>query len=479
MGRTQIPGDQILDANLTSADLANGSIIPSKISAVVTDDFTFPRDISTNRDLRITNNNKLIFGLSNQAFLKYNTDIGSIELSSDASGTENTLASRKGLYLYSNTESDGSGTYNPGIYLREDSGQVQITNDNVFQGTIDDVFNVLEVTWNHGVDIGDHYVMHVGRQSFGNNGNAGTLRFGYHADGTNTPATIINTLESNSELIFISGYLAQTEMARMTTNAFKIPNNHKVILGNGDDAWISYDSTIGSVLVSLDGTNAELVSNGGFGLAANASTEYEPFFGLGTDGSGRIQLYSVNFGADADRMLDTGFEQGISSGFHPAVRISKGNPAADIYLQLGYDADGSVRTGSRIRGSNLTIELNSGFITGLTDPTDPQDAATKSYVDTNSSSAPSVVTITSASYTAASDGIILADATSNAITVNLPAASGNSGLQYVIKKIDSSVNTVTVDPDGSEMIDTFTTLVITTQDESITIVCDGSNWFII
>ena len=77
----------------------------------------------------------------------------------------------------------------------------------------------------------------------------------------------------------------------------------------------------------------------------------------------------------------------------------------------------------------------------------------------------------------ATDHTKLCDCTSNAITVNLDAA--NAGMQYVIKKIDATANAVTIDANGSETIDGGLTAVINTQYESVTIVSDGSNWFIV
>lgn len=46
-----------------------------------------------------------------------------------------------------------------------------------------------------------------------------------------------------------------------------------------------------------------------------------------------------------------------------------------------------------------------------------------------------------------------------------------------IKKIDSSANTVTIDPDGSATIDGSATKTLTTQYESIMIQWDGTNWY--
>lgn len=78
--------------------------------------------------------------------------------------------------------------------------------------------------------------------------------------------------------------------------------------------------------------------------------------------------------------------------------------------------------------------------------------------------------------------IVLCDASSGAITINLPAGTGRTGLQYTIKKIDSSANTVTVDGYSSETIDGATTQVINYQWTSITIAClggGGSGWYIV
>jgi hypothetical protein len=95
--------------------------------------------------------------------------------------------------------------------------------------------------------------------------------------------------------------------------------------------------------------------------------------------------------------------------------------------------------------------------------------------------APAVTTETTASVSpTAMSGqtVLLCDCTANAITVNLPTAVGNSAL-YSIKKTDVSVNTVTIDADGAETIDGAATAVITVQFASLTLVSDGSNWYVI
>ena len=64
------------------------------------------------------------------------------------------------------------------------------------------------------------------------------------------------------------------------------------------------------------------------------------------------------------------------------------------------------------------------------------------------------------------------------INVNLVAAATcGSGFKYQIK--NRSTNTLTIDPNGSETIDGSATFAIASQEASVTLVTDGSNWFII
>lgn len=82
-------------------------------------------------------------------------------------------------------------------------------------------------------------------------------------------------------------------------------------------------------------------------------------------------------------------------------------------------------------------------------------------------------------YTAtATDTYINVDATGGAVTITLPAASGNTGLEINVKKIDSSVNGVIIDGNGSETIDGATTRTIAVQYTAYTLVCTGSSWSI-
>lgn len=79
----------------------------------------------------------------------------------------------------------------------------------------------------------------------------------------------------------------------------------------------------------------------------------------------------------------------------------------------------------------------------------------------------------------ANDTVILGDATSGNVTITLPLASIASGYRFCIKKSDSSANNVIIARSGSDTIDGSTSATVSVQYVSLTVVSDGSNWYII
>ncbi len=73
---------------------------------------------------------------------------------------------------------------------------------------------------------------------------------------------------------------------------------------------------------------------------------------------------------------------------------------------------------------------------------------------------------------------VMVDATSpgGTKTINLPTAVGNRGIWYSIKKIDSTSNTVTIDPFSTQTIDGASTLVLAAQGDAVIVVSDNANW---
>ncbi|HEX4662475.1 MAG TPA: hypothetical protein VH144_02580 [Candidatus Saccharimonadales bacterium] len=76
-----------------------------------------------------------------------------------------------------------------------------------------------------------------------------------------------------------------------------------------------------------------------------------------------------------------------------------------------------------------------------------------------------------------SDTVIFANATSGNVTITLPSAASNGGYRFYVKRIDSSANTCSVA--SSDNIDGQASVSLSLQYTSITIVSDGSTWYII
>jgi hypothetical protein len=91
-------------------------------------------------------------------------------------------------------------------------------------------------------------------------------------------------------------------------------------------------------------------------------------------------------------------------------------------------------------------------------------------------------TETGASYTAGTNNetIILADASTTAITINLPAVASSANTEFIIKAIDLT-NPVTIDSNAVESIDGDTGPItpFNNQHDFLNIICDGSQWWII
>lgn len=78
-----------------------------------------------------------------------------------------------------------------------------------------------------------------------------------------------------------------------------------------------------------------------------------------------------------------------------------------------------------------------------------------------------------------SERTVPCDATAGAFTVSLPAASTCAGLEYVVKKIDSSGNAITIDGSGSETIDGATTYSLASQYKYVIIHSNGTGWWVV
>jgi hypothetical protein len=169
-------------------------------------------------------------------------------------------------------------------------------------------------------------------------------------------------------------------------------------------------------------------------------------------------------------LTNTGGSRCVALGYE----AGRNSSSADSCIFIGFQAG---RTSTR--DNTLIIENSSDITTPLIYGEFDNDVLTfnASVEITKAVRTSAVETITASSDTLDDSNYdVLCDCSSNAITINLPAASGNTGLEYLVTKVDSSGNAVTIDPNGSETINGVTTAIITAQYTSLTLRCDGSNW---
>jgi len=74
--------------------------------------------------------------------------------------------------------------------------------------------------------------------------------------------------------------------------------------------------------------------------------------------------------------------------------------------------------------------------------------------------------------------VFLVDATSGNITVSLADVTTlPDGFKFGIKKVDATTNTITIDPNGSQTIDSAATLVINDEVKGYLVTGDATEWF--
>jgi hypothetical protein len=186
-------------------------------------------------------------------------------------------------------------------------------------------------------------------------------------------------------------------------------------------------------------------------------------------------LYSASNSAVQGRFSLTGAATGTNvytlppnTGRLAATNAVQSWSAAQTFSALGtFNSGLTVSGGASIAGTtNVTGSLSStaGFTT-----TDLVASSTLTFQH---------VAVYS-TFTAGSALTFLCDATSGAMSANLPAASGQNGRVYIFKKVDSSANAVTVTAAGSDKIDGAGTKVLTAQYSTVGLHCDGTAWWII
>jgi hypothetical protein len=129
--------------------------------------------------------------------------------------------------------------------------------------------------------------------------------------------------------------------------------------------------------------------------------------------------------------------------------------------------------------SNLLGNTGDVFIKRTTEPLILKKKSS-GWVNISNKEVITVASTTTISPTQSST-LYLADSSSSSLTLTLSTSSLEVGKEVIIKDStgSSSINSITVNTEGSETIDGQASFTISSNYTSISIISDGSNWFII
>lgn len=135
---------------------------------------------------------------------------------------------------------------------------------------------------------------------------------------------------------------------------------------------------------------------------------------------------------------------------------------------------GTLQPGDRRIDTQGTLYLNAGNVVVNGDAVDFQPSTSTTVV------APTSVVAKTAAYTlSVTDAVVTGNATVAAFRLTLPTAITATGRAYVLKRLNSGGNAVTVGTSLGQTIDGAATKVLGSQYAFIKVISNGANWLII
>lgn len=159
----------------------------------------------------------------------------------------------------------------------------------------------------------------------------------------------------------------------------------------------------------------------------------------------------------------------VNGGLSQSTNIQEWNTYGGTILAK-VDKDGNISTTVNVSGVSGIFNTVDTSIVKFGDGSIQTTAA--------STALRSYKTITSNATLLITDDLVFIDSTSNSVTASLPAASGNGGKEFSFKRIHQN-NIVTIQASGSEQIDGLSTFTINHKYQSIGIVSNNINWYIV
>lgn len=231
-------------------------------------------------------------------------------------------------------------------------------------------------------------------------------------------------------------------------------NDGKVYIGLETGRLKLYEPVASTTVQNITNTTVESTGvQSVTGLNTDNTDPANPVVQVSVDG-----VTITGAGTPASPLVATPSSGGVTSvtdDGNGVVTVDNTVPTAPVIQFQGVNVDGVTITGDGTAGNPLVAAGASGF----------------TYSKTLVNTTPYTIVPTTGY------NVYNVDATAGIITINFPTAVGNAAW-YVVKKIDSSANTVILDPNGAETLDGQPTQIIRFQNTSVDVYSDNSNLFI-
>ena len=269
---------------------------------------------------------------------------------------------------------------------------------------------------------------------------------------------------------------------------------YKYSVGKRDFGDIEYEDDV-DTQIDFESDFIALTTGGTQVLVISGSN-----VGIGTSTPDSNELLTID-GADGDHECNIQFrEDGTNRakvGINDSSNLVLHNQTSNKHIVLKVNDAGTTREGLRINGAIPEVVVNEGseslvdfrvesdsdthmlFVDGGNNTVGVATSAPTSGLHVDSSCGYAITGAKSSDYTAtASDHTILVNAANASVTITLPTAVGIPGRLYIIKRLDTSVQTVvSIAANGSEEIEASTDDAILGPMGALLLQSDNSGWW--